>query len=182
MTTMPPPTPGEPDAQQIRPRRAWYGVALAILLGGLVAAGMLIWQAASGFPRPAVELAAFEFRTVQLEQEGMTIYASEGSYHGRCQARDAAGSLVELRPTAGRETTTFDGRRWVVVYRTPEPVPAGNYVVGCEADDEATMFGIGQHTSASRTVLLVFLAIGVAGLSFITAGVLALVLHLRRRS
>lgn len=181
MSGMPSTGPGGPGAPDIRPRRAWYGVGPAILIVGLAIAGVLVWQAASGFPRPVVELSSFEFRTVELDEEGLTIYASEGSYRGRCQARDSRGESVELRATAGRETATVDGRRWVVLYRTPEPVPGGSYVVGCESDDDATVFGIGPHTTVAGTVLLIFLAIGVAGLAFIIAGVFTLVLYFRRK-
>ncbi|MGH3517531.1 MAG: hypothetical protein ACRDQ7_08985 [Haloechinothrix sp.] len=175
---------GGPDwlDQQIRPGRVWYWVAGGILLLGLLAAGTVGWRAASSFPSPAAELRALEFKTVTLDDEGMTIYATEGSFSGSCQVRDAAGDRVQLSPPSGTETVTINNRRWSVIARTPDPVPAGDYVVGCESADDATVFGVGPHSSVLGTIGVIFAATGIAVLSFLIAGVVALVVFLRRRS
>lgn len=169
------------DVQRIRPARWWYWVAGGILLLGLLAAGLVGWRAVSAFPSPAAELRAFEFETVTLHDEGVTIYASQGSSSGECQVRDSAGNSIDLVPPSGAQTVTINNRRWAVIYRTPEPVPAGEYVVGCSSDDDATVFGVGARTSVFGVVGLIFLALGIAGLSFLIACLVGLVVFFRRR-
>ncbi|MGH3450029.1 MAG: hypothetical protein ACRDQW_04740, partial [Haloechinothrix sp.] len=68
------------------------------------------------------------------------------------------------------------------IYRTRKPVPAGEYVVGCSSDDDATVFGVGARTSVFGVVGLIFLALGIAGLSFLIACLVGLVVFFRRRS
>lgn len=182
MNSMPGVGPGVPGSQQIRPARTWYVLAVAILLAGFVAAGFLIWRAASGFTTPVGELHAYETKNVTLEDEGLAIYATGGDYRGACTVRDFAGRPVVVEPPTGRQTMTINGRQWVLVAWTPEEIPAGTYVVGCESDDDQTMFGVGPYLLAGGTVVLIFSAVGVAGLALIVAGVLALVIFLRRRA
>lgn len=182
MNSMPGVGPAGSDAQRVTPARLWYWVAGGLVLAGVLGALLLVLRAVSDPPGPTTEMFAFQADTVELAEEGLTVYASGGSYRGDCLVRDGAGQRVPVEAPAGREHVTVGGRQWIVVARTAEEVPPGTYVVTCESDDDSTVFGVGPYVSFLGTAVAIFVAVGVAGVAFILGGVLALVVYLRRRS
>lgn len=175
-----PANPGPVDRKVLRPRRFWYVLAAGIALLGLVAGGLLGWQAYTSFPTVEEEVASGETATVHLEDGGMTVFVDRQFLEGGCEAEDTQGREVPLDPVLGTETVTVNDQTWQAVLRTSGPFPAEEYTVECNSDSGA-VFGIGSRASVWATVGAMLGAIGSAGLGVLVAAVVTLVVFFRRR-
>jgi hypothetical protein len=168
-------------AYELRPRRIWYLVAAGLAALTLIAVAILVWRAAAAVPATPVVLEPGSSQ-VRVEREGLTVYSSELQANVRCRASTADGADVPLRdPSGTEELSAGDGRTWYVALRSVKPVPAGVYTVSCEPLPAGVELAAGPRASALTFIALVLGAVLTGFLGLLTAGVVALVVLLRRR-
>lgn len=165
-------------APQIRPARFWYAIAAGVFVLGIVVAVVLIVRL--DFPGPEGEFRSGGTQTVDLDREGLTIFADRSVTGGRCEAADGAGNPIALTEPTGSETVTSNGTEWKVVLRSDQPQPPGRFTVTCEAADATATFAVGPHASVFGALGQIFAAIGTAVVCGLIALVIVLIVAIRR--
>jgi hypothetical protein len=175
MTSYPQPGPLKPAG----PSQTWTWVGVGLLVLAVVLTGFFVWKVVETVPRTPQSI---EGGAVHIDQEGLTIYSSQPVLPPACKAfASTTGADVPLKRPSGSETITINSKTWYVVWRSAEPVPAGDYVATCSGQDTNATYAIGPRSSVLGFVGAIFGAIG----SFVIlgiAGVLVLVISgLKRR-
>jgi hypothetical protein len=116
---------------------------------------------------------------VRLSKEGLTLWASEPDLTATCEVK-AAGDVDVPLVADGSETIGINGVEWYLVARSAEPVPPGEYVVSCIADDTDATFAAGPRSSI-LTFVLAILGVVFSLLIFIALGAILLAVGARRR-
>ena len=101
-----------------------------------------------------------EAGVVQLDKEGLTVYASVPVLTPPCQAKDSSGADVPLKAPTGSEQITVNSETWYVVARSVDPVPAGDYSISCTDDETGATYAAGPRMSVVAFVVSIFGAIG----------------------
>jgi hypothetical protein len=160
------------------PSQTWTWVGVGVLVLAVVLTGFFVWKVVETVPRTPQSI---EAGAVHLDQDGLTIYSSLPVLPPACKAHVSTGADVPLKRPSGSETITINSKTWYVVWRSAEPVPAGDYVASCFGPDTNATYAIGPRSSVLGFVGAIFGAIG----SFVIlgiAGVLILVISgLKRR-
>jgi hypothetical protein len=168
------------DQPTIRPRRLWYGIAIAVLVLGIAAGtGAFLFAL-----RPALgHLQRFETgQTVRLSLSAgqqRTLYVSGDTAGGElhCTANPAGLTLAE---TSGLTMSQGD-ESWSAAYQLRAD-RAGDYRLTCTSPDGRKDLAIGAMLSGPRLVggIVAALACPCGGLLF--AGIVCLVVALRRHA
>lgn len=166
----------------MRPSRLWYAVAALIAVAGFVVAGFLLVKATSEFPVPKAEGRVGTELTVDLDQEGLTIFVSQRGYQVYCAVTDAAGNNVATQAPGLTETIGVGGRQWYVAERSLQPTPPGRYQVSCDSEQTSLLYAVGARTTVVGFVGTLFGAFGAAGLGFLVGSVIAIIVFFRRRA
>lgn len=168
--------PGQPAAPA--PRRTLTWLAIASFVIGLVLAGFFVWRIVETAPRTPERIDTSG--TVQLDKDGLTIYASQPVLRPPCQVKDSSGADVPLKSPTGSETITINDNTWYVIARSVQTVPPGEYVVSCADDETGAAYSVGPRMSILGFVGSIFGLIG-SLLVFIGLGVVLLVVGALKR-
>jgi hypothetical protein len=170
------------DPRQLRPRRAWYAVAGAIALVGVLAGVALAMLAIKGFgslssafPGPIAEFDATVPATVHLTAAKRWAVLAEGqpvspsasppavparpSVSAQCTGRALDGGTVDVVPATYTFFTSADGRTWYVLYQV-RVSQDGRYEFSCTSDDPVR-YAVGEAPDV--TGLLATMLGGFAG-------------------
>jgi hypothetical protein len=158
----------------------WFVAAGVVLLLGIGGALYPGWQAATAVRTPVV-LSAGAPTEVRLDREGLMIFGSEWTYPVNCTAADRDGTAIGLERVRNREEITMNGREWVGLLRSVEPVPAGSYTVTCAADPRGITFSAGARVNGIDMLLMLLVAVASIVIGATIAALLVLVGIARRR-
>jgi hypothetical protein len=166
--------PGQPAPQRSR-TLTW--IAIACFVVGLAVSGFFVSRIVKNVPETPTSV---ESGPVQLEKEGLTVYASQPVLTPPCEAKDASGADIPLERPSASETITLNSRTYYVVARSVNPVPPQSVSVSCtDGDTNATYFA-GPRMSVVSFVLSILGAV-FAFLIFVIAGVILLVVDTTKR-
>ncbi|MGH3735097.1 MAG: hypothetical protein ACRDT6_05685 [Micromonosporaceae bacterium] len=204
--TYPPAAPPPVSPSELRPGRGGYWIAAAIAVLGMIlgCAGAVLggFSLAGEVPKMTQEFRVGESATVKLEAgKEWAVYVDNPALRGSNRTGTSALPEVECSGTAsggGGEITltepsgnfTFgDNRRyWQLVYEVKVD-KTGSYHIECGTSDSMLRdptFGVGPALDPGGIVAKVFgslgALLGIPCLGFIVAGVLAMVVGLRRSS
>lgn len=201
----PPGGPPPVSSAELRPGRAGYWIAAAIaVLGVLVGCGLGalgFFSLAGDVPTMEREFAAGAATTVELESgKEWAIYVDNPGLRGRGQTGSAALPEVECTGTAtdggtitltrpqGNVSFGDSERYWQLAYQVSVD-KTGSYQMQCSSPDPGLSdptFGVGPNVNAAGVVGKVFGSLGalfgIPCLAFVVAGVIALVVGMRRSS
>jgi hypothetical protein len=170
----------------IKPSRAWYAVAAALFVGGLIPAVFLVRSAVQ-----AVDfgMSSISGGTIEVQDKRLSIFAPEDVPAPRlitCTVTGPTGQQIPL-DVSGTELN-LDGQERVG--RTPEDLAAGTYQLNC-ADrsgpldaDAFDVLSTEGWTDAILKIVGAVILVGVCGLVAITIVIVTAVLrsNARRRA
>ncbi|TDO51297.1 hypothetical protein EV643_10334 [Kribbella sp. VKM Ac-2527] len=166
--------PGQPAPQRSR-TLTW--IAIACFVVGLAVSGFFVSRIVKNVPETPT---AVESGPVQLEKEGLTVYASQPVLTPPCEAKDASGSDIPLKQPSASETITLNSRTYYVVARSVNPVPPQSVSVSCTDGDTNATYYVGPRMSVVAFVLSILGAV-FAFIIFVIAGVILLVVDTTKR-
>jgi hypothetical protein len=175
--------------------RAWYGVAVIVLLAGLGAAGWTVWHGVSGMAGSFMHLLAPGSTTLDLAETGSyTIFhESPGTIDGKVYVSDHIGGLtvtvtgpggasIPVDAPSGKSTYSYGGHEGVSIlgfditapgqYRMTASYPASH------AGDQAVLAI--AHGFAFRLIGTILKAVGLGIGGAIAALVIFVVTFIRR--
>jgi hypothetical protein len=116
---------------------------------------------------------------VQLDGEGLTVFASQRGADADCRATDATGGDIPLQRPSRSEQWDDGGQTYYVVAHSVNKVPAQAVAVDCEGAAEVTYFVGRRHTLGT------FLPLALAALGsfsvFAAAGLILIIVDSVRR-
>ncbi|MEV0285320.1 MULTISPECIES: hypothetical protein [unclassified Kribbella] len=148
----------------------WLAVACFVI--GLGLTGFFVYRIVVTAPRTPEPIG--ESGVVHLDEEGLTIYSSVPVLTPPCEAKNADGADVPLKPVTGSEQISVNSDTWYVVARSVETVPAGDYTISCADDETSATYFAGPKMSVLAFVvsilgtvfsLLIFLGLGITFLT-----------------
>jgi len=166
--------PGQPAPQRSR-TLTWIAVACFVV--GLAVSGFFVSRIVQNVPETPVSV---ESGPVQLEKEGLTVYASQPVLTPPCKAKDASGADIPLEHPSAAETITLNSRTFYVVARSVNPVPPQSVSVSCADDETNATYYAGPRMSVVAFVLSILGAI-FAFVVFVIAGVVLLIVDTTKR-
>lgn len=158
-----------PGQQPPAPKKTLTWLAIACFVIGTVLGGFFVWQIVKNVPSSPQPIGN---GAVHLEKEGLTVYASQPVLSPPCEAKDASGADVPLKPPSGSESITINDETWYAVSRSARLVPPGDYVVSCTDDETNATYAVGPNMSVAGMVGSIFGAV----LSFLVFFILGAVL------
>lgn len=184
------------SADELRPRRWWYGVAATVAVLGL-AAGVVCGVLAGGSAADLSDsVADLDPRLRPVDPDGATEVELTTDRQWAVYAVDptglrlsCAGDGLTVRPVDRTVTVSGDGRSYRTVL-TVRPSVAGRHTLRCTSSDPAAVTAIGRVVDAETaaaaggqffgTVFGIVAAIGLAALGLLVGGAIALVVAVRR--
>jgi hypothetical protein len=193
--------PGAPppvDPRALRPSRAWYVVAMVIVVIGVVVGvglfGLGILSVVRGLPKVTAEFEAGSPTTVHLTADRKwAIYVDRQGLarqrvDGVCTGTARGDGSIDVRPTSTSFEFSTGRRHWQSLY-TIDVTRDGDYELTCRPSDpaiEQAHYAVGDAPNIGGIVGWVFggiaALIGVPCLALVVGGVIALVVGLRRSS
>jgi hypothetical protein len=171
------------DPRQIRPPRAWYGVAVFIAVGGIAVGVSIfvlgIFSVAGSLPDLRQTSKDGSAMTVQLTAKHPYAFYVPESSKERCKLAPAEG--VNAQPASYSLTFTSGSRDWALGDEFTV-ANTGTYTATCNN----TAFAIGDRPQGKKFAkglgIGVGAFVGVPCLSIVIGSVMGLVVALRRRS
>ncbi len=152
-------------------------IAVACFVVGLAVSGFFVSRIVQNVPETPV---AVESGPIQLEKEGLTVYASQPVLTPPCEAKDASGADILLDQPSASETITLNSRTYYVVAHSVSPVPPQSVTVSCTDGESNATYYAGPRMSVVSFVLSILGAI-FAFVFFVIAGVVLLIVDATKR-
>ncbi|MGW8379451.1 serine/arginine repetitive matrix protein 2 [Streptomyces sp. ODS28] len=170
-------------ADQVRPRRLWYGVAaaLGVVLAGVAVALLVVTvKGATGVIDPDSGFRAGSSRTLQVTAgEKKAVYVEQtGAGKVDCRARGTSSGKV-TRPDSTFHVT-LGSRTWERVFEL-HPARSGSLTLTCTAEREAE-FAVGEPPEVGSMVGGIFGTVGFGLAALMAPAAICIVTAVRRNT
>jgi hypothetical protein len=159
-------------------RRPLLWIAGACFAVGMILSGIFLIPMVAAMPHEPVPLGD---GVVRLTHDGLTISTTAQGQTPTCQAKDAAGADIALKPPLKHENYSVGGPSYYVIAHSRAAVPPQAVTVTCTNADNTIPYYVGDRAAVDTMIPALVKAFGSFGGGALIGIILIVVDRSRRR-